>query len=351
MSEFIVYSEKKAFDDITFNGDFPNLRRIFTNYATIILNLSQLELQNNIEAEGEIFYFLHANAGAKVPIAYPVQFENVYEDNSNVVSTPRSVYFLNVSKKDADVMKTSYGILVQSCDAIDDSVLSGPFFKELKKGQVIEQGAKTGWMQLLDIEIPPSNAIVISDSFLFSDTETIGQNTFSVGKENLVKLLDKLLPGELQIEYHVTVLSEDYDRPQEWKAKIAGDLNTAIKNLRRYDINVEIIFIKSEQFHKRRLIMNYVNASCDKGFSVFRVRDAKTVKSVNDIRFNRVFSNLDNLGGDSDFDSATEGLMVIKEVSDDLAAHIRSGVDVYRGAILGGCKADQTSKNRLINDV
>ena len=351
MNEFVVYTEKKAFDEITFNGNYPNLRRVFTNHATIVLNLTQQELQDNIDAEGEIFYFLHANAGAKLPIAYPAQFENVYQDNASVVSTPRSIYFLNITKPEADTMKTAFGILVQSSEAIDDNALTGTYFKELKKDQKIESAGKIGWMQLLDFEIPPSNAVIISDSYLLNDTETIGENTFSVGKENLIKLLNKLLPVGLQIEYHVTIVSEDYDRTQEWKAKIAGDLNTAIKNLRPYDINVEIIFVKSEHFHKRRLIMNYVNASCDKGFSVFRVRDGKTVKSVNDIRFNRVFSNLDNLGGDTDFDSATEGLQSIKQVSLELAAHIRSGADVYRGAIMGGCKADRTPKNRLINDV
>ncbi|MBK8700568.1 MAG: hypothetical protein IPN29_13975 [Saprospiraceae bacterium] len=97
--------------------------------------------------------------------------------------------------------------------------------------------------------------------------------------------------------------------------------------------------------------MNYINASCDRGFSVFKVRDGKTVKGVNDVRFNQFFCALHNHTGDTEFISATKALQTIKKETNDLAAHIVSRVNAYRGAILGSCNANKTLKNRLINDV
>lgn len=351
MSDFIIYAEKKAFDEITFNGNYPNLHSIFTNHSTVFLNLSAQELQDNINSEGEIFYYLHAYAAAKVPEAHPDQFENVYDDGVNLVSTPRSIYFLDITKAEADQLQNSFGVIVQSCDHIDDNVLSSSFFRELAKDETIENGPLLGWKYLLNFDIPPSNALIISDSFLFSDTENVGGNPISVGKENIKWLLDKILPDSLNVVYHVTLISEDYNRAEAWRAQIAGSMNTEINNLRPYDINVEVVFMGSEHFHKRRLIMNYINASCDKGFSVFRVRDGKTVKGVNDIRFNRIFSANQNHLGDTEYNASTKALRVIKRECNGLAAHIVSGAAVYRGAILGGSNADKTLKNRLVNDV
>lgn len=351
MSDFIVYAEKKAFDEITFNGDYPNLKKIFIDHATLFLNLTQQELEDNINSQGEIFYFIHAYAGAKVPQVHPDQFDNVYDDGANLVSTPRSLYFLDITKAEADNLQSSFGVMVQSSNDIDDNVLSSSFFRELAKDEVIENGTLLGWKYLLNFDIPPSNALVISDSFLFSDTEIVGGNAVYVGKENIKWLLDKILPPTLNVDYHVTLVSEDFDRAADWRAQLSGNLNTDINNLRPYNINVEVVFLRSEHFHKRRLIMNYINASCDKGFSVFRIRDGKTVKGVNDIRFNRIFCTIHNHSGDTEFVSATKALQIIKRECAALATHITSGAQVYRGAILGSCNANKTLKNRLINDV
>jgi hypothetical protein len=351
MSDFLVYAEKSAFDEIIFYGDYPNMRRILVNHASVFLNLSAEELQEDIDSQGVIFNYLHAFGAAKIPEAHRDYFENIYDDNSRMVYFPRSVHYLNVSKVEADYLKKELGIIVESSENIDDHILTGTFFKELRKNQKIGIEHKSGWSSLLDFQMPPSNAVVVLDNYLFKDSETISERTHTVGKSNIIHILDSLLPEELKIEYHVTLISEDYGRSLEWKSEIINTLTTEIKNLRAYDINVEIVFVESEHFHKRRIIMNYINASGDKGFSVFRVRDGKTVRSANDFRFNRVFSNIDNLKSDSDFKSATEGLKLIKDVCNDLATHLRSSADFYRGAIMGDCNPDYSLKNRLINDV
>jgi hypothetical protein len=44
MSRFTVFAEREAFNDITFNGDYPNLKSIFSEHSTIYLNMSPEDL-------------------------------------------------------------------------------------------------------------------------------------------------------------------------------------------------------------------------------------------------------------------------------------------------------------------
>jgi hypothetical protein len=329
--DFEVYAEKTAFNEVVFYGELPNFKKIFADHASIILNISEDELKADLAQQGEIFYFLHANAGAKVPVAYQAPFENIATDPGELLSTPRSIYFLDISQQAADEWQRDYGVMVQSSSHINDTILCNSFLRELAKDEVIEDATSKGWKCLLNFEIPPSNAVVIEDSFLLStSTERVKGQDVRIGQQNVIWLLDRLLPLAMKAEYHVMIVSEGTDLSEDARNRLADNLNTEIKNLRSYTIHVEVIFLKSEFFHKRRLLMNYVNASCDKGFSVFRLSDEKTVRAVNDIRFNRSFSSLFHHQGDSEFDAVTKALRIIKTECTRVGRKIR---------------------NRLINDV
>ena len=97
--------------------------------------------------------------------------------------------------------------------------------------------------------------------------------------------------------------------------------------------------------------MNYANGSADKGFSVFKVKDKKTVRSYNDLRLSSVFSDKSNNIGDTEYHSASEGLELLKKECTSLSKHLQSAVKLDLGDIMGGCNADYSIKNRLINSV
>ncbi|MBK8700567.1 MAG: hypothetical protein IPN29_13970 [Saprospiraceae bacterium] len=174
MSRFNIFAEREAFNEVTFNGDYPNLKNIFSEHSKIYLNTTPADLAKELQSESEIFFFLHAYAGAVPPESFEAQFDNVYDDPINLVSTPRSMYFLKVTSDRANQMQDAYGVIVQSVDSMDDSVLSASFFRELDKDEVFENGVIFGWKYLLNFQIPPSNAIVIYDNYLFKDIETKG---------------------------------------------------------------------------------------------------------------------------------------------------------------------------------
>lgn len=234
---------------------------------------------------------------------------------------------------------------------IDDNILTGSYKRKLLKNEQIKDEVNKGWKSLLNFKFPPSNSIVISDNYLLTSTESIGVNVVKSGLKNILWLLDTLLPPLLLTTYHVTIISEDKDHNEIWRNELYAELSPLIKQLRDYDINVEIIFIKSEHLHERVLMMNYVNASCEHGFYAFKAKDEKTVHVVNKLQINSYFSNVQNLQGESEYQTANKDLQLIKHLCNELAVHIQSGAQVYRGAVLGDCKADKSIKNRLINDV
>ena len=348
---FTVYAEKDIFENIVvFNDQTPHWYNIFSNHSDVCLNLTDEELAAEEIQGTPIFEFIMANGG-RSPIALKDFFDSIYEDKEVVAKHPRSAFFLNYSKDEADAIQSAYGVIVQSGDSISDNILTGSFKRKLLKGEEIIDGKNIGWKPLLKFEFPPSNSIVISDNYLLPSTERVGANYIASGSSNILWMLDALLPDVLSIPYHVTIISEDNNQDEAWRNRMAGDLNTGINNLRKYDINVEIVFIKSEFLHERILLMNYVNTSCEHGFYVFKAKDGKTVHVVNKIQINSYFSSLNNNQGESEYEIANKDLKLLKAVCNDLAAHLHAKTPVYLGAILGGCNANKTLKNRLVNDV
>ncbi len=348
---FTVYAEKDIFENIVvFNDRTPNWYDIFCNHSVVCLNMTDEELQAE-EMEGTpIFEFIKATGGRGV-IALKEYFDSIYDDNSIIAAKPRSAFFLSYSAADAELIQNSYGVIVQSAESINDDILTGSYKRKLLKDEEIQEGTTIGWKSLLKFTFPPSNAVVISDNYLLQSTERVGGNYVASGKSNLLWMLDGILPVTLSIPYHVTIISEDNNQNEAWRNRVAGQLNTEINNLRDYEINVEVVFIKSEMLHERLLLMNYVNSSCEHGFYVFKAKDGKTVHVVNKLQINSYFSALNNSQGESEYQIANKDLSLLKNVCNELAAHIHGGTPVYRGAILGGCNANKSLKNRLINDV
>jgi hypothetical protein len=342
---FTVYAEKEIFENIVvFNDLTPNWYNIICNHSEVCLNISDTELEAE-EIEGTpIFEFIMANGGRR-PVALKEFFDSIYEDNMVIVEKPRSAFFLNYTKAEASKIQSDYGIIVQGNEGINDKILSGSFFKDLPKDSVFQNETSKGWKNLVSFSLPPSNSMVITDDYLFTNEES-GQ---IVGKSNVIEIVKAFLPPELKIPYHLTIIANDDGKPQIWCEKLAEELKAQIISLRPYSINVEIVFTKT--IHKRKLILNYLNGTCDKGFAVFKVADGKTVRSDNDFRCNKIFNGIENHEGDTDFKSAGGILLQLKQKCQSVSEFINNSGANVNFRILGDCHPNKTIKNRLINDV
>lgn len=310
---FKVFAEKEAFENVVlFSETVPNWNKIFLSHADIHLNMTQQEVDAECIHGTVMFEFIMANGG-RIPKPADAYFVSIYANLARIVDKPRAAFFTRLPPADALAAQNAYGVIVQSTDAIDDTVLNLSFFRELTKDEVIGNGALIGWLQLLNLNLPPSNSVVISDSYLFANSEIVGGAYISIGERNVIRLLNKLLPATLSTDYHVTIVAERANKSDNWHNTLVANLTANIQALRTtYTIITEVFFLQSEHLHKRRLILNYINGSCDKGFGVFKVADDRTVRGNNDVRLNHIFAGIVGRIGDTEYDSATKGLLQVK---------------------------------------
>lgn len=348
---FTVYAEKEALERIVvLNDETPNWYDIFCNHAEVCLNMTEEELAAELIEGTAISEFIKITGG-RSPLPRKMFFDEVYANPAIIAEKPRAVFFLNYSSNNAASLQKAYGVVVQGREWIDDSILKGSFFRDLTKDAVFGSSDGKGWNHLIQFSLPPSNALIISDEHLFSNEE----NSENIGKANLISLVDAFLPAKLETSYHITIIASDapgHPKPARstvWCETMAQDLKTSIIPLRPYSIVFEIVFTST--LHKRRLMMNYVNAWCDKGFAVFRVGDGKTVRSDNDFTCNRIFNRTKADEGDTDFQSMEKALIKLKNKCHSVHQYIKNtGLPTTGFRILGDCNEDFVIRNRLIND-
>ena len=348
---FTVYAEKNIFESIILGEiNTPNWETIFRKHADICLNISDEELIAESMQGTPIFEFIMLNGG-RSPIALADFFECIYEDTSLISQKPRAAFFLNIEKSVANDLQSKFGVIVQGEENIDDEILNTHFKKVLEKGRNVSSNGKHGWKSVLKFPFPPSNALVLSDPYLMTANEKVGGDSKYAGVENLVMLLDSILPVDLNIDYHITIIAEDGNRDDNWRSKVSHLLINELKALRPYQLVVELVFVKHEDLHERIMIMNYINTTCDHGFYVFKVRDGKTVHVRNKISVNGHFCNVKNILGDVEYDISENELISIKRICDKLSNHLSEQKNSYIGDIKGHHNPDYTIINRLLNDI
>ncbi len=345
-----VYSEVSIFEEVAlYPSKYPNWSVILNKHAEVCLNITQADLDAQL-VEGELLFEYVKAAEGKEPVALKDYFDAVYANPEEMLVNSRDAFLLKHDKTTAAGLSTAYGLVVQSEQDLDDGVLVAPaMFRELLKDKVFDSEGKTGWHLLLDFDRPPANAMVVIDPYLLTSAN---------GLSNLTRLCDAILPTSLQVPFQVSIIASHITgsgantvtRLESWRIPEAGRVIAAVKALRSYVIEVEVVFEKSTEYHKRRVVLNYANLVCDRGFAVFKDPRGTTVGEVNDASFRRAFHDITAIG-DTQYAVATSWLRGVKRRSGILAAHITNKTAVDPGSIMGDCNTNKTLRNRLINDV
>ncbi|MDR1556547.1 MAG: hypothetical protein LBS88_05890 [Tannerellaceae bacterium] len=121
----------------------------------------------------------------------------------------------------------------------------------------------------------PCNALIISDNYILSDNKKM--------KNNLLKLIDKLLPGKLERDFQLIILTGNA-RENLHIESCYSFLSEQINRLRDYHIELKIV-AKSIDNHDRNILTNYLWISSGYGFSIFKGQhiNANTHFSINPI--------------------------------------------------------------------
>jgi hypothetical protein len=340
-----IFTDIQPFETVVLYPEkYPNWFKLFSEHCKVFINMTKDDYELEKLTNPVLEEFIKLNTGREpTPLKY--HFDNVYADSGAVISTPRAVYFLDISKNAAEEIQKNYGILIQSTEAIDDGVLRNTYYRNLPINKTCSENGKTGWHYLLASQLPPLNTIVISDNFLFANED--GKRGF----RNIVQLFQAVLPDALSTDFNILLIAQEHkNKDSAWCNKLTGDIKTALNNLHKpYNIIFEIVFV--ETMHKRIAISNYFTITPDKGFAIFKSDDLTTVHEDTEIQIDRVFHRISKSEGDTEYFNAEYSLDAIKKICVSVAQYISNRPNDKNYRILGDCNTDKSLKNRLINNV
>lgn len=336
-----LYIEPNKIEEFAlFEDEMPHWNKIIKSGIDLCLNISDEDLETKMIDEFDPLYVAYNSSGTmKLPIALDGYIQQIKDDLNRTIEKPNGVFILDIENEDALDIQNRMGIAVYSLENIPEDLFSNAFLLELDKNDKINDG----WKGIIQFKKPLSNSIVITDNYFF-ENEDGGTNR---GLCNIPQFLDAFLPDNLEIEYHVTIVSPNSkNKSNEWWVKEYGKLVAVISKLREYSINIELVLAKSP-IHKRRMVSNYSLHKTDKGFDIFFANNLEKVREENEFEHLEVFSNLNNSG--------TKHFQSGKKLMDQLSKHCK-GVAEYVAAnkngldrSLFGCNGDKTIKNRLLN--
>jgi hypothetical protein len=102
------------------------------------------------------------------------------------------------------------------------------------------------------------------------------------GEENLLHLLDAVLPQNLLVDFHVLIVTQNQNNKTiNWYNDFVTRFEQDINALRPYNISTGVLIHNSEDFHQRCLITNYVFGESNWGFAAFKKQTAWKKNNLN----------------------------------------------------------------------
>ena len=201
----------------------------------------------------------------KLLLQQPVQVlsgtetSNIMVHPEDVLKHPSSLYILDINDSEALAIQKRYGVMCLGGNAPDIAPLI-----DINDIHIADKYQKLGrgWDSVLDsIEPLPSNALLLTDRYLFSERRPNSGD----GIANTRSILSELLP--LQFEggnYHVTIVFDNQSKHYSYTfADIIRLLEQVKKQLKRnYPITMEVLGITKDcpiypKLHNRRIVSNY----------------------------------------------------------------------------------------------
>lgn len=227
-----------------------------------------------------------------------------------------------------------------------DKLLTGRFEKNFIKNKQISNN----WDSIFthnEIEshfkflIPKSNAIILNDSYLFSNPE----RKENLGIRNLKQSLKVLLPEQSTEEFHITIITANCN----WSPDIAkgkfNELYDYLKNGFNYPIFLELVIWNPSKStnHKRMLVSNYYTVSTDYGFDIFNSENK--VNGNNDIVAKRIFHDV-NQPGESPYHQSNLRIGLMQKSYNEAKNFCRN-LKPVTGSIYLNSSGDFDKMNRL----
>lgn len=210
----------------------------------------------------------------------------------SVLKNPSSLFILDIPFTEAKKIQVEYGVMCRSSMDTNVSALI-----DINDEHTTDENEPLGrgWDSVLDsVERLPSNALILTDRYLFKTTNARYGNGF----DNVRSILTELLPHELNTTYHITVVfdKESINALYDFQT-IAKRLNDIKKELKRpYPIIMEVLGMTEGNdiyyhLHNRRIVSNYFVVKVDYSLAAFN----KTVGTADQTIIPQVLFTEDSL--------------------------------------------------------
>ena len=199
----------------------------------------------------------------------------------NVLKNPSALYILNITHSEALAIQKNYGVICLSSTGPNISLLIDVNDIHIAKEQV---KLGQGWDTVLDsVETLPSNALLLTDRYLFAFKHPNAGD----GIANIKDILTELLPKQfLGGNYHVTVVFDNMAKNDNYSfGEIAQLLeNVKVQMQRDYPITMEILGITPScsiynKLHNRMIISNYYLVEASHKLAAFN-KDMGTARQL-----------------------------------------------------------------------
>lgn len=246
---------------------------------TIYNQIVAAEEKKDKNARSYLYKLMQQQQTQKITEAEASHLKSHPED---VLKNPSSLYILDVARNEAAGIQKKYGVMCLSSDNLQISQLI-----DVNDIHIPEPKRKRGrgWDTVLDsVENLPSNALLISDRYLFS----FRSNDAGDGLINVRSILNELLPHQFEgKDYHVTIIF-DKDKIHDSYSfeEIVFKLNNIKDQLgRTYPIMMEVLGITEDcdiylNMHSRRIISNYYLVEASHKLAAFNKEDEGTVQQT-----------------------------------------------------------------------
>lgn len=254
--------------------------KIFTKQDIIYVSLLD---EKDYITEKDLLFRLTKSYGVKIKNA--TNYINaIPAQPGSVTKYWNGIFLLNISEDDAAAIQRDYGVICQSVDCMDASVLMDPDLRfSLKKDE-------TGYswdlmLHNISAEHIPSNHLILIDRYLLvrdddkkgkkkgkkakkqeEDEKKEEENELNFILHNLYDIMNTMLPvDELKCRYKVTIIVGE---PKEGFSFSISDVSKNIQDElipsleRLYDIDVEILYLTHlsglyTATHNRCILTNY----------------------------------------------------------------------------------------------
>lgn len=196
-----------------------------------------------------------------------------------------ATYMLDKSAMLCDGYGAQYGVLAMSADGLwkKRHLFKGNGFN-LEKNLVYQNGYKGFARQLQH----PCNSMIVIDPYILTDKSNISNN--------LINLLDAMLPTQTQVTFHILVVSilGDPEKNFFYNIKdIFDDIETGIEGIRpKLTFSLCLLSIlKGGAFHRRLVLTNNAMADFADGINLFNGDKKSTKNTTVDIVYYNLIGN------------------------------------------------------------